>query len=59
MDDIKGIIQRPNKPSFSTKRLIHYMNFEAQVAMVAFNTICAYIYTRDLIQEHLAFTSSR
>jgi hypothetical protein len=31
------------------------MSDEAQAALVAFNIVCSYIGTRDLIQEHLAF----
>jgi hypothetical protein len=31
------------------------MNFEAQTVMVAFNTVCTYIDTRDLVQKHMAF----
>lgn len=54
-ENIKGIIQRAIKNSFGIKRLICYMNFEAQATMVAFNVVCTYIDTRDLVQEHLAF----
>jgi hypothetical protein len=32
------------------------MNYEAQAALVAFNVMCSYIGTRDLIQEHLVFS---
>jgi hypothetical protein len=31
------------------------MSDEAQDALVAFNAVCIYIGTRDLVQEHLAF----
>lgn len=54
-ENIKGIIQRAIKNNFGIKRLICYMNFEAQATMVAFNVVCTYIDTRDLVQEHLAF----
>jgi hypothetical protein len=32
-----------------------YINFEAQTSIVAFNTVCTYYGTRDLVQEYLAF----
>jgi hypothetical protein len=28
---------------------------EAQACLVAFNVVCSYISTRDLVQEHIAF----
>jgi hypothetical protein len=33
---------------------MHYE--EAQIALVAFNVMCNYIGTRDLVQEHLDFS---
>jgi hypothetical protein len=32
------------------------MNDEAQVVLVAFNAMCSNIETKDLVQEHLAFS---
>jgi hypothetical protein len=54
-EDIKRIIQRPVKPKFYIKRPSRVINDEAQAALVAFNTICSYISTRDLVQEHMTF----
>jgi Rieske Fe-S protein len=47
--DIKGIIQTPVATSFGYKKPTHYINFEAQAAIVAFNAICTHIGTRDLV----------
>lgn len=54
-EDIQGIIHKPIKPNFGTKKLVCFINDEAQAAMVAFNNVCSYIGTRGLIQEHLAY----
>jgi hypothetical protein len=51
----KDIIKRSIKPSFGIKKPMCNMKGTSQMAMVAFNTICSYICTRDLVQEHLAY----
>jgi hypothetical protein len=43
------------KPHFGLKRPTIVMTDEAQACLVAFNAMCHYISTRDLVQEHLAF----
>jgi hypothetical protein len=37
------------------RRLSIAIGNEVQVCLMAFNTICTYISTRDLVQEHMAF----
>jgi hypothetical protein len=56
-EDMKSLIQNPIEITFRVKRLVCYMDFEAQVIQSAFNTVCTYIGTRDLVQEHLCNTS--
>jgi hypothetical protein len=51
--DVKDIIQTPIHTSFGYKRSACYINFEAQVSIVAFNAMCTYIGTGDIVQEHL------
>ena len=48
-DDIKGIIQRPIKPSFGFNKLTYYMNFKIKAAKASFNNVCAYIEMWDLV----------
>lgn len=42
-------------PNFGIKRYECFINDKAQAAMVAFNIVCSYIGTRDLVQQHLAY----
>jgi hypothetical protein len=54
-EDIKDVIPWPIQSCFNIKRPT-IMNIEkAQACLVAFNTVCSYIDTRDLVQEHIAF----
>lgn len=53
--DIKGIIQTPIHTCFGYKKPTCYIDFEAQAAIVAFNAVCTYISTRDIVQEHLSY----
>jgi hypothetical protein len=54
-EDIKEIIQRPIWSRFGLRRpkVEIYSNVEA--CQRAFSTVCAFIGTRDLIQEHISF----
>jgi hypothetical protein len=52
---VRGIIQRPIWSRFGIRRPSIAIGNEVQACLMAFNTICTYIGTRDLVQEHLAF----
>jgi hypothetical protein len=52
---VKGIIQRPIWSHFGIRRPSIAIGNEVQACLMAFNTMCTYIGTRDLIQEHIAF----
>jgi hypothetical protein len=54
-EDVRGIIQRPIWSCFSIRRPSIAIGNEVQAYLMAFNTICTYISTRDLVQEHIAF----
>jgi hypothetical protein len=54
-EDIKGIIQRPIWSRFGLRRPKVEIDGDVEACQKAFNTVCAFIGTRDLIQEHLAF----
>jgi hypothetical protein len=54
-EDVRGIIQRPIWSHFRIKRPSIAIGNEVQACVMAFNTICTYISTRDLVQEHIAF----
>jgi hypothetical protein len=54
-EDIKDIIQRPIQSCFGIKRPTVVNIERAQACLMAFNTVCSYIGTRDLVQEHIAF----
>jgi hypothetical protein len=47
--DIKGIIQTLIHTCFGYKKPTCYINFKAQAAIVAFNVVCTYVGTRDLV----------
>jgi hypothetical protein len=55
MEDIKGIIQWPIRSRFRIKSPAIVNTEEAQACLAEFNDVCSYIYTRDLVQEHIAF----
>jgi hypothetical protein len=52
-EDIKGIIQRPIWSHFSIRRPSLTLGNDIQACQAAFNTVCTYIDTRDLVQEIL------
>jgi hypothetical protein len=54
-EDIKGIIQHPIWSRFSIRRPSTALGNDIQACQMAFNTVCTYIATRDLIQEHIAY----
>ena len=54
-DDVRGIIQRPIWSRFGIRRPSIAIGNEVQVCLMAFNTVCTYIVTRDLVQEHIAY----
>jgi hypothetical protein len=54
-EDVKGIIQRPIWSRFSIRRLATALGNDIQTCQAAFNKVCTYIGTRDLVQEHIAY----
>jgi hypothetical protein len=52
---VRGIIQCLIWSRFSIRRPSIAIGNEVQACLKAFNTICTYIGTRDLVQEHIAF----
>jgi hypothetical protein len=54
-EDIKGIIQRPIWSHFGIRRLPLVLRNDIQACQAAYSTICTYICTRDLVQEHIAY----
>jgi hypothetical protein len=54
-EDVNGIIQHPIQSCFDIQRPLIVNSDKAQACLVAFNTVCSYIGTRDLVQEHITF----
>jgi hypothetical protein len=54
-EDIKGIIQRPIWSRFGSRRPSLALGNDVEACQAAYNTICTYIGTRDLVQEHIAY----
>jgi hypothetical protein len=54
-EDIKEIIQRPIWSRFGLRRSKVEVDDAVEACKRAFSTVCSFIGTRDLIQEHLAF----
>jgi hypothetical protein len=54
-EDIKEIIQRPIWSRFSLRRPKVTIESDVEACQKAFINVCAFIGTRDLIQEHIAF----
>jgi hypothetical protein len=52
---VKGIIQRPIWSRFGIRRSSTALGNDVQACQAAFNTVCTYIGTRDLVQEHIAY----
>jgi hypothetical protein len=53
--DVKGIIQRPMWSRFGIRRPSTALGNDVQACQATFNTVCTYIGTRDLVQEHIAY----
>jgi hypothetical protein len=54
-EDVRGIIQCPILSRFGIRRPSIASGNEVQACLMAFNTVCTYIGTRDLVQEHIAY----
>jgi hypothetical protein len=54
-EDIKEIIQRPIWSRFGLRRPKVDIDGDVEACQKAFSTVCAFIGTRDLIQEHISF----
>jgi hypothetical protein len=54
-EDVKDIIQRPIQSRFGIRRPSIVNSDKTQACLVAFNTMCSYIGTRYLVQDHIAF----
>jgi hypothetical protein len=54
-EDIKGIIQRPIWSHFGLRRPKVAIESDAEACQKAFSNVCAFIGTRDIIQEHIAY----
>jgi hypothetical protein len=54
-EDVRGIIQHPIWSCFGIRRPSIAIGNEVQACLMAFNTVCTYISTKDLVQEHIAF----
>jgi hypothetical protein len=54
-EDINGIIQRPIWSRFGIRRSSTALGNDIQACQAAFNTVCTYIGTRDLVQKHIAY----
>jgi hypothetical protein len=54
-EDVKEIIMRPIWSRFGLRRPKVEIDDAAEACQKAFSTVCSFIGTRDLIQEHIAF----
>jgi hypothetical protein len=54
-EDVRGIIQHPIQSRFSIRRPSIASGNKVQTCLMAFNAVCTYIGTRDLVQEHIAY----
>jgi hypothetical protein len=54
-EDIKGVIQHPIWSRFGIRRPAIAVGNDVQAFQIAFNTMCTYIGTRDMVQEHIAY----
>ena len=54
-EDIKEIIQRPIWSRFGLRRPKVDNDSDVEACQKAFSAVCAFIGTRDLIQEHISF----
>jgi hypothetical protein len=54
-EDIKGIIQRPIWSRFGLRRATVAIENDVEACQKALSNVCAFIGTRDLIQENIAY----
>jgi hypothetical protein len=54
-EDIKRIIQRPIWSRFGIRRPATALGNDIEACQRSFNTVCTFIGTRDLVQEHIAY----
>jgi hypothetical protein len=54
-EDVKEVIQRPIWSRFGLRRTKMNIDSDVEECQKAFSTVCSFIGTRDLIQEHIAF----
>jgi hypothetical protein len=54
-EDIKEIIMRPIWSRFGLRKPKVEIDEAAETCQRAFSTVCAFIGTRDLVQEHVAY----
>jgi hypothetical protein len=54
-EDVKGIIQHHVWSRFGIRRPSTALGNDVQACQAAFNIVCTYIGTRDLVQEHIAY----
>jgi hypothetical protein len=54
-EDVVGIIQRPIWSRFEIRRPATALGNDVQACQATFNTVCTYIGSRDLVQEHNAY----
>jgi hypothetical protein len=54
-EDIKGIIQRPIWSHFGIRRPATALGNDIEACQKDFNTVCTFIGTTDLVQEHIAY----
>jgi hypothetical protein len=54
-EDVNRIIQCPIWSRFGIRRPATALGNDIQKCQAAFNTVCTYIGTRDLVQEHIAY----
>jgi hypothetical protein len=54
-EDVRGIIQRHIWSRFGIRRSSIAIGNKVQACLMAFNTVCTYISTRDFVQEHIAY----
>jgi hypothetical protein len=54
-EDVKWIIQRSIWSRFGVRRPLIALGNDMQACQIAFNTVCTYIDTRNLVQEHIVY----
>jgi hypothetical protein len=54
-EDIKGIIQHSIWSRFGIRRPVAALVNEIEACQKAFNSVCTFIGTRDIVQEHIAY----